>query len=523
MIRSRLMAALTLVVAAGCGSGETKCSSCETVVIAAIGEPPSLLPPLVFETVGRDISDLVFERLAVLLPDGAPIDAGAYRPGLAASWERVDSLSWRFHLRPHARWHDGRPVTADDVVFSFDAYADSVVGAVAQSSIAGRVSATAENDSTVLIRFRTSHAEQLYDATYHVRVLPRHVWQSIPRSEWPADTALAHLVGSGPYQPVSWTRGQHLVLAADSAAGASPDVRRVVWRFARDPDAALNLVLAHEADLMDPIGTPDRVARVAADSSYRVVSHAAATYGFLAFRHRDVRGRPHPLLGRRDVRRALTAALDRRGLARAFLGPETKVPPGPMSQLLWIWSDSIGTVEFDSASARRLLRSQPAAPPIDILVPSTSPTRRQFAQAVQEAWRQVGVASTVTAVDFPVFQERLAQGRFDTFIGAYGDEPSPRGLADQWSRSGWGVLNHGRYANTAFDSLLRAAGSARDVPDARRLWREAMDTLNADAAAVFLYAPVSVAAVHRRLDDVAIDPFSWLSGLPDWGVSAEPR
>jgi peptide/nickel transport system substrate-binding protein len=264
------------------------------------------------------------------------------------------------------------------------------------------------------------------------------------------------------------------------------------------------------------------VGRVANDSTFRTISSPAANYGFLAFRYADKAGRPHPLLSRRAVRHALTEALDREGLAGALFGPGSRVPPGPMSQLLWIWSDSIGRLPFDTVAARRLLADEPVrgASGIDILVPATSPSRRMFAVAIQAAWRKIGVASTVTAVDFPVFQERLAQGRFDTYIGAYLDEPSPRGLADQWSRSGWGMLNYGRYANVGFDSLLTAAGAASDVPSAKRLWREAMDTLNADAAAIFLYAPVNLAAVSRRLDNVTIDPYSWLTTLPEWRISA---
>lgn len=91
-----------LVLAAGC-SGKPACTRCDTIVIAATGEPSSLLPPLVVETVGRDISDQVFERLADLAPGGAPVDSTAFRPRLADRWERIDSLSWRFHLRPGAR------------------------------------------------------------------------------------------------------------------------------------------------------------------------------------------------------------------------------------------------------------------------------------------------------------------------------------------------------------------------------------------------------------------------------------
>jgi len=513
---------LVLSLLLGCRERQPGCADCGTVVVAATGEPSSLVPPLVFETVGRDISDQVFERLANLGSGFSPLEASAYRPGLAQRWERIDSLGWRFHLRPEARWHDGQPVTADDVVFSFDAFADSTLDAPARSDLAGRVRAVAEDSATVRVTFTEPSPEQLYDATYHVRIFPRHVWAAIPRDQWAADTAVAHLVGSGPYRVLNWKRGQFLTLIADSARTRRdrPAIRRAVWRFAPDPDAALNLVLGHEADLMEAVGAPNRVQRVLADTSLQVETYPAATYGFLAFRVADAGGRPHPILHDREIRRALTQAVDRPTLARAVFGEGTKVPPGPMSQLLWIWDDSTRVLGFDSAGARRVLaRGRPIT--LDILVPSTSPTRRQLALAIQEAWRRAGVNATVTTLEFPVFQERIAKGRFDSYIGAYLDEPSPRSLADQWCRAGWGVLNYGRYGNPVFDSLLDRARRETDAPTARRQWREAMDTLNADAPALFLYALANRAAVQRRLKDVKLDPYSWLSGLAEWRVDRE--
>jgi peptide/nickel transport system substrate-binding protein len=494
------------------------------VVVAAVSEPSSLLPPLVSETVGRDISDQVYERLANLAPGAAPIDLTAYRPGLADRWERVDPLTWRFHLRRGARWHDGRRVTAQDVVFSFEAFSDSTLDAVARSYLAGRVRAIAEDSATVRIAFTKPSPDQLYDATYHVRILPRHVWDSIPRSRWAADTALSHLVGSGPYRMQDWRRGQFVRLTAESLeAGRDhlPAIRRAIWRFAADPDAALNLILSHEADLMETVGTPARAQRVVRDTSFRVLPYPAAVYGFLAFRVADASGRPHPVLGNREVRRALAEAVDRATVARALFGEEAKAPPGPMSQLLWIWDDKTRVLPFDSTQARELLAGVKSHRPlgrIDILVPSTSSARRQLAQVIQEAWRKVGVNATVTTVDFPIFQERLAKGRFDSYIGAYLDEPSPRSLADQWSRSGWGALNYGHYADPVFDSLLEAASRESDVAAAKRRWREAMDTLNADAPAIFLYALGNTAVVQRRLENVQLDPYSWISGLSEWKI-----
>ena len=520
---TRLEAACVLLASIlGCNQRRTSCDDCGTVVVAATGEPSSLVPPLVFETVGRDIGDQVFERLADLGAGASPLDPAAYRPRLAERWEQIDSLNWRFHLRPEARWHDGRPVTADDVAYSFEVFADSALDAPARSYLAGRLRAVAEDSATVRISFTEPSPEQLYDATYHVRIMPRHVWASIPRDQWAADTAVAHLVGSGPYRVLDWKRGQFLTLAADSAASGRerPAIRRAVWRFAPDPDAALNLVLGHEADLLEAVGAPNRAQRVTADTSFRLATYPAAVYGFLAFRLADAAGRPHPVLHDREVRRALTEAVDRPTLARAVFGEGTRVPPGPMSQLLWIWDDSTRMLAFDSAHARRVLSRGPARS-LDILVPATSPTRRQLALVIQEAWRKAGVNATVTTVEFPVFQERLAKGRFDSYIGAYLDEPSPRSLGDQWSKAGWSVLNYGRYGNPVFDSLLGRARQQADVVTARRQWREAMDTLNADAPAIFLYAPANRAAVQRRLKDVKLDPYSWLSGLREWGIDRE--
>ena len=180
---TRRLAGWTVALAAlsaACGP-PAKCPRCDTLVIATSGEPDALFPPLVGETVGRDVSDLVFERLAQLRPSASPIDSDGYRPALAARWARVDSLTLRFTLRQGARWHDGVPVTAGDVAFSFDAYADSSVDAQARGVLAGRVSATAGDDSTVVVHFTAPDPEQWYDATWHVRILPRHIWDSMPR------------------------------------------------------------------------------------------------------------------------------------------------------------------------------------------------------------------------------------------------------------------------------------------------------------------------------------------------------
>jgi peptide/nickel transport system substrate-binding protein len=502
-------------------------------VVAATGEPSSLLPPLVYETVGRDVGDLIFERLADLKPGGSPVDPFAFVPRLASRWERLDSLTWRFHLRADARWQDGAPVTSEDVRFSFEAFADSLLDAPARPYLANRVRVEIEDPRRLRIRFAEPSPEQLYDATFHVRIIPAHLWAGVPREVWAADTAQARLIGSGPYRLREWKRGHYAILEADSLSPRPPRIRRLIWRFAGNADAALNLILSGQADLLETVGGPQNVQRFDRDTLFELRSYPAPLYGFLAFRLADHQGRFHPIFGSRDIRRALSTGIDRSTVARALFGAESRAPSGPMSQLLWINTPDVAVLPFDKKAAGVALDSagwrrgvngwrtrhgRPLA--FDILVPSSSGTRRQAAVILQESWRALGAKVTVTAVDFPVFQERIRKGQFDSYIGAYLDQPTARGLADSWSRSGWEGLNYGRYGNPAFDSLLDRASRAARLDSARALYREALDTLNADAPGIFLYAPTSMAAVRRTFRGVRLNPYSWISEIPEWSLAA---
>lgn len=532
MRRHLAASALLLLLGTACATERPVCPDCDAVVIAAVQEPSWLLPPLAVQTVERDIGDLLFERLAHLRPGASPLDTAAYEPGLADRWERMDERTWRFHLRPGARWHDGRPVTAADVSFSFAAYVDPGIESVGAEAVAG-ITTRPVDDSTIDITFEQPRAEQLYDATWHVRVIPRHVWDSIPRAAWRADTARSRLVGSGPFRLADWSLGRSLELVRVDGSGPPGTIRRVLWRFAADPEAALNLMLSHEADLLETAGSPEREARVRGDPMLRLVEYPSAVYGFLGFNQRAPGSdAPHPVLGSRAVRRALTQAIDRDEAARAVFGEGAAVPPGPMSRLLWLWADGDPALPFDTAAASAMLQGAGWVPgpdgvrrrgrlrlALDILVPATSSTRRDLAQIVERRWRAVGVEASVTALEFPTFLERLRAGRFDAYIGAWLDEPSARGVAEQWSRSGWGDLNPGQYHSPAFEALADSAIASGEVAASRRLWQAALDTLAADAPAVFLYTPMQRAVVAERVEQVDIDPYAWVRTLPAWRVT----
>ncbi len=504
---------------------EASCADCDTLVIAAIGEPSSLLPPLVFGTVGRDITDQIFQRLADLPADGSPIDPNAYVPALAQSWERIDDRRWRFHLRPDVSWHDGQPFLAEDVRFSFEVFADPAIDALALASVQ-ELAVEVVDEHTVDIVFPSAGPGQLYDATFHVRIIPSHIWGDLARDLWGADTATSRIVGTGPYRLASWQPPTMLRLEASGINGHQPAIPNLVWTFQEDPDAAANMVLSHEAQVMEAM-PPPRVAEAEADPDLQVLRYPSAVYGFLAF-NMDGASANQVSLQDRNTRRALAMAIDRGAMAQVVAGPGTMVPKGPMSSLLWINDDAIRQLPFDTTGARETLeqagwrRSEESwrrdGMPLefDILIPSTSRGRGLLAEALQEAWRQQGVRVSITAVDFPIFIERLRERNFDSYIGAFLDEPSARSLIDQWTLSGWDGGNVGHYANAVFDSLVTAASISTNADNAKAAWIEALSVLNEDTAALFLFNPVNAAVVNGAITDATINPYSWWEDVATW-------
>src|SRR5438067_12858146 len=527
-----------LMVVAGC-ERPTGCSGeyCGTLVIASGGEPDILLPPVSEFAITRDVTDQVFLKLADLGLSGNTIGDEDFQPQLAERWEWDAPTTLVFHLDPRARWQDGQAVTAADVAFTYDAYTDSLVNSSFRSSLRQIAAVTTRDSLTVVFRFRQRYPEMFYDAVYHLRILPAHLLREIPRNQWRSAALGRAPVGDGPYRFVAWKAGESVELAADSTFFLGrPHIRRLIWRFTPDLQVAVTQVIAGDADAVEVLGPPDNVKRAQAAANLALYPYRGELYGFLAF-NLSTNGdttKPHPLFGDRQLRRALTMAVDREGLRKSVWGDLAQVPPGPLARIWSIWDAETRQLPYDTAQAARMLTwlgwrdsngdgirdrdGQPLA--FRILVPTTSALRRQYAVLLQEQFRRIGADVQLDEVEFGVFDGRTQAGRFDAAVIARQADPTPTSsLAQVWATAG--RSNAGRYARPVLDRLADQASAAprRDV--AKALWRRAIETLNQDAPAVFLYAPDNVAAVNRRVTDVVIRPDDYWALVRTWRIPAD--
>lgn len=529
--------ALALAATGGC-TREAGCppARCDTAVVVTAAQPDVLFPPLSGSDVSVGLADLLFSKLAdVGMALNTQGDAG-FVPGLARAWRFEDSLTISFALRPEARWHDGAPVTAEDVVFSFDVYRDTLVGSPVRSRLARIASVTAPDRHVVTFRFHHSYPEQFFDAVYHVRILPRHLLDSVPRARLASHSFGTRPVGSGPYRFVRWQAVEFVELAANSTFFLGrPGIGRVIWRFTGEPVAAVTALLAGEADIMPALGSPENVRRVAGVPNLTVLEYPLGVYGFIGFNLRDPRSsdRPHPLFGDRALRRALAMAVDREAVVLSVLGEHGSVPVGPVGLALWIAREGVTQLAFDSATARGALaalgwRDTDGDGIMDrggrrlefeLLVPSTSAVRQRAAVVVQEQFRRLGVAVRLKSLEFNAFMSSAAAHRFDAYFGMWAHDPSPAAIAEIWTSAGLNGSNFGRYVNPALDALVQQALNAPDPATGRARWREAVSVINSDAPAIWLLAPMGLAGIDRRFENVSIRPDQWTATLWTWRVS----
>ncbi len=537
----RLPVYVVLVVAvlasAGCERrGGCTGSNCGTLINAAVGEPATLLPPSSEDIVANDIGEQLFLKLADVGMSENTLGDEDFQALLAQKWEWDGPLTLVFHLDPRARWQDGQPVTAADVEFTFNAYNDSAVGSPYRPKLHRIASVTQRDSLTAVFRFKERYPEMFYDAVYHMRILPAHLLRPVPRDQWRNAPFGRQPVGDGPYRFVRWQAAQSIELVADSTFFLGrPGIRRLIWRFTPNLQVAVQQAIADEADVREQLVTPDNVERARAAKQLAVYTYRGNVYTLLWFNQRspDDSTLPHPIFADRDVRRALTMAVDRASLLKSALGDLAKVPPGPMSELLGIWDPDIRQLPYDTAQAARILsahgwrdhdgdgvRDKNGQPlEFHVLVPTTSVLRRQYARLLQEQYRAIGVRVDIDELEAAVVNQRTATGKFDTAILSRGNDPSPSsGIAQSWTRAGFGGSNFGRYYNPELERLVDRAVTANTRDQARALWRAAMETVNADAPGIFLYALDNVAAVHKRVENVQFRPDSWAALLRTWRI-----
>lgn len=534
---------LLLSLATACGdrtSGDAAAPTGGTMVVAAPGSGSSpMFPPLAIDAIARLAADNLFERLAEIGPELNTVGDQNFTPRLAERWEwAADSMSIAFHLDQRARWHDGRPVRANDVKFTLDLLKDPATGSQ-YASVLGTVDSVSVRDSlTAVAWYNQRTPSQFYNFVYQMFVLPEHVYGGIPRTQLATSAAVREPVGSGQFRFARFEPGSRFEMVADTAHHRGrPKLDRVIVSYSADVNAAIGQVLSGQADLFEVVPAP-LLPRIDSSQTVRAVPYPSFQYAYFGMNSRDPQrlSAPHPILSDTRVRRAISMALDRQAMLRNVfdtLGRMGAGPyPGPLADT------AVRLPPFDRARAAALLdsagwtagadgiRTKNGRPlSLNIIVPTSSAPRMAYAVLIQEQLKGIGVRASLESMDFNAFIDRQLAGRFDAAMIAMGADPSRSTAQQLWTTPAIhpNGANWTRYSNPTFDATLDSALTNPSVSAGNAQYRRAMQTLVNDAPAVWLYDVPTVMALHRRIQPGNLRADAWWADLPNWWVAADQR
>ena len=512
-----------------------------TMVIASPDEPATLLPPLQGKIIEKQITDLLYDRLAEIGDDLNTLGDKGFRKQLADSWEWTpDSLAIVFHLNPRARWHDGVPVRASDVRYSLAVMKDPAFGSSALPLISNIDSVSVRDSLTAVAHFKQYTPEQFYDFVYQVSILPEHILHNTPPAKLKTDEVGRRGIGSGRFRLARFEQGKRIELLADTANyRGRPKLDRIVYVPTPDFNTAVTRFFAGDADFFEQL-RPEHIAKLAGDTTRRTIPYLSFGYAYLGLNQIDGKnpGQPHPIFGDRAVRRALSMAVDRRAMLRNVFGDYGILLYGPFPRAMSVADTTLPQIPYDPAKAKALLDSAGWLVGPDgvrakngqrlefgITTPVSSAARKQYSVLLQAAFKQVGAAARIDETDMPGLMARNADRNFDTALELYGADPSPSGFKQSWTTAALGKdgSNFVSYSNPTVDALFDSATTTFDPARTRAYARRAFEIMIEDAPGIWLYEPPNVAGVHKRIRTTTMRADGFWSGMADWWIPAAER
>jgi peptide/nickel transport system substrate-binding protein len=545
-MRTRLLSLILFSALVGCGGREGTSSGSAntggTLVISAPGDAATIFPPHTFDQVGRGVQDQLYDRLADISDDLNTIGDKGFTPHLADRWDwSRDSMSVAFHINPRARWHDGQSVRANDVRFSYRVFADPKVGSNVSSEISTIDSVSVRDSLTAVVWFKQRRPESFYDFVYQIYILPEHVLKDIPPDQLRTSDVTRKGIGSGRFRLARWDAGRRLELVADTSNYfGRAKLDRVIWSIVPDAGAALAQLLGGQADLLEQI-PPDQVHLVDSSKADRSVSYPNLQYAFLGFNLVDPKNaaRPHPIFGDRQVRRALSMALDRKAMLQNVFGPLGRLSYGPFPRSISFADTTVRLLPYDVNAAKALLDSAGWREPspgavrqkngmplrFSLTLPVSSRPRVAYSVLIQEQLRRVGAQVDLEQLQVNAAGKKMFDRSYDMMLIGLSTDPSPSGYKQQWGSGGVPPTgqNFTGYANPVYDALLDSAVATFDIAKQRAFMRKAFQIQIDDAPAVWLYDPNTIMGIQRRLHPAAFRADFWAVHLADWTIPPNER
>lgn len=422
--------------------------------------------------------------------------SGNLLPDLAESWEILDDgTRYRFHLRPQVTFHNGKPCTAADVVWSFMTLLDGTVISPKRGAFAQLQHVEAIDKHTVDFVLTEPYAAFPTNLTSFDGIIPDGTTPEVFNRQ---------PIGTGPFRLVEHGPEHILFEPFENYWEGRPSLDRLIFRPV--PDDTVRLLELRKGSVQLVVDLPpDAVAQFRQEQAFKVVEDPGSNYAYVGVNMED------PILRDPRVRRAIALSLDRATLVRTLwkgLGvvTETMMPPGH-----WAHHETLGRIPYDPEEARKLL-DEAGFPDPDGDGPQErfrlsfkTSTREIYvlqAQILQSMMAAVGIEVDIRSYEFATFFTDIKQGNFQLFSLVWTGiiDPDIYNLTLHSAKIPPAGANRGRYRNAKFDQLIEQGARLSSPEERRPIYIEAQEILARDLPYISLYTKVNVAVMPAALE-----------------------
>ncbi len=505
-----------------------------TYVESVAGFPQTLNPLLSFyNDADSDVTALVFSGLTKM-------DLRSeVEPDLAQGWE-IDpqGITYTFRLNPRALWHDGTPVSADDVLFTMELLSDpdypgpSDIGTLWQSVQVEKV-----DDLTVRFILSEPYAPFLDYTT--VGLLPVHLLEGIRAVDLPVLEFNRAPVGSGPFRltEVDVEEGQVTLVTLKRFPryyGTEHLLENVVLRFYPTARAAFE---AYEEGLVEGVARvpPAMLPEAWEQTSLNFYSAPTAEMAMLYF---NTTLTDTLVFGDSRVRQALLYGLDRQALVDQVLMGQAVVPLTPLLPGTWAYAPEVGEdYDYDLERAQSLLveagwtrdtvtstlQNEAGEPLAFSLLVADDPQDRALGEAMTAQWARLGISTTLEAVPPLARNGRLDARLYEAALAHFAvpGDPDPYTFWHQ-TQIDLGGQNYAGFDHRRLSEVVEQARITTDRDARRDLYREFQEIIMEEVPAIPLYVPIYTYAVDEQVQQVQIGPLmrsgDRFRNIEDWFV-----
>ena len=453
-----------------------------SVVYGMTQDLASLDPHVDTDAGTRDVVFNLYEGLVKPTSDGGFIAAVASDYTISD-----DAKTYTFTLRDGITFHDGTPVTIEDVKYSIDRYAEIQGESSAFSSLVDSVEV--QDDKTLVVNLKESYSE----------FLPMMTIAIIPQSN---EDPAGNPIGTGPFKYVSYTPGQNLELEKYDGYWQEgvPSLDSVEFKFIADVDTAFVELQAGTIDILKYLTSAQ--AETLGDD-YNIVQ------GSMNLVHAMYLNSAYEPLSKTEVRQALCYAVDRDAINNFIFGGKSHIIGSHMIPAMskYYEPEAETVYSYDPEKAKELLADAGYADGFDleITVPSSYSQHVDSAQIIADELSQVGVNVTLNQVEWSTWlQDVYKGGNFQATVIGFDGTLAPSDWLKKYVTDD--AKNFMHYSNTEYDDVFNTAYTTVDDDVKVENYKKAQMILAEDAAAVYIEDPANLVAVSKKFGGYTFYP-----------------